>query len=117
MLRLLLLSIVQSFCLAMGQVFLKFAVVKMHKFAFTWEWFKEVLTNYWLALTGVSMGLATVLWLYILRHYPLSEAHPLTCLSFIFALLASAFLLHESVPVTRWIGVGIIMVGVFFVAK
>lgn len=117
MLKLLLLSAAQSFCLAMGQVCLKFAVVKMQKFAFTWEWFKDVLLNYWLALTGVTMGLATVLWFYILRHYPLSEAHPLTCFSFVFALIASGLFLHEPIPMTRWIGVAIIMLGVYFVVK
>ncbi len=117
MLRLLLLSVAQSFCLALGQVFLKLAVGKMQSFSWTWTWFKDLILNYWLALTGVSMGLATLLWFYILRHYPLSEAHPLTCLSFIFGLLASAWFLHEPIPVTRWIGVGIIMVGVFFVVK
>lgn len=117
MLKLLILSAVQSFCLAMGQVCMKFAVVRMQKFSFTWEWFKDLALNYWLALTGVAMGLATILWFYILRHYPLSEAHPLTCLSFVFGLLASAWFLHEPIPVTRWIGVGIIMVGVYFVVK
>jgi len=37
--------------------------------------------------------------------------------SYIFGVMAAQWILHESVPITRWIGVAIIIVGVYFVAK
>lgn len=117
MLRLVILSIIQSLCLASGQVFLKLAMVKMEKFSWTWSYFYSLLTNWWFLLVGITMGSATILWLHILKHYPLSSAYPMTCLSFVFGLLAAWIFLGESIPLTRWLGVGIIIVGVFFVAK
>ncbi len=117
MLKLILLSIIQSLCLASGQVFLKLAMVKMDKFSWTWNYFYSLLTNWWFLLVGITMGSATILWLHILKNYPLSSAYPMTCLSFVFGLLAAWIFLGESIPLTRWLGVGIIIVGVCFVAK
>jgi undecaprenyl phosphate-alpha-L-ara4N flippase subunit ArnE len=32
-------------------------------------------------------------------------------------MLAAIFIFHETVPITRWIGVGLIIIGVLFVVK
>ncbi|MCQ2606291.1 MAG: EamA family transporter [Bacteroidales bacterium] len=117
MLRLIVLSVIQSFCLAAGQVFLKLAMNKMTAFSWTWNYFQNLLTNWWFLATGIAMGSATVLWLHILKQYPLSSAYPMTCMSFVFGMFAAMFLLHESIPFTRWIGVACIIIGVIFVAK
>lgn len=117
MMRLLLLSCIQSFCLAFGQMFLKLALAKMGKFSWSVQFFVDQLTNWWFLLLGLSMGSATLLWLYILKHYPLSVAYPLTCMSYVFGMVAAFLFLHESIPFTRWIGVLFIALGVFFIIK
>lgn len=117
MIRLLLLSLIQSFCLAFGQMFLKLALAKMGKFTWSVQFFLEQLTNWWFLLVGISMGSATLLWLYILKNYPLSVAYPLTCLSYVFGLVAAFLFLHESIPPSRWIGVLCIALGVYFIIK
>ena len=94
MIRLLLLSLIQSFCLAFGQMFLKLALAKMGKFTWSVQFFLEQLTNWWFLLVGISMGSATLLWLYILKNYPLSVAYPLTCLSYVFGLVAAFLFLQ-----------------------
>ena len=53
----------------------------------------------------------------VLRRYDLSLAYPLTAISFIISLFAGALIFHETIPVTRWIGVILVMVGVFFISR
>ena len=63
------------------------------------------------------MVAATMLWFYILKHNDLSLVYPLISISYIFGTLAAVFIFHETVPLSRWIGVILIMVGVAFLAK
>ena len=117
MLRLVVYVTLQSLLLASGQVFLKLAMMRMDKFSFTWQFFKETAQNWPLAVSGISMLIATLLWLYILKHFEFSVAYPLTSISYIFGMLAALFIFHEAIPYVRWIGVLLIMIGVFFVTK
>jgi undecaprenyl phosphate-alpha-L-ara4N flippase subunit ArnE len=117
MLKLIVCSVFQSLFLASSQIFLKLAVDRMDNFSFTWEYFKALIVNWQLALSGISIALATVIWLYILRHFELSVAYPLISISYIFGTLAAVFIFHETVPVTRWLGVGFIMLGVVFLTR
>ncbi|MBO7636355.1 MAG: EamA family transporter [Paludibacteraceae bacterium] len=117
MLKLLLLSVLQSFCLAGGQLCLKQALVKAGTFSWSINFFVAQLTNWWFLFTGITLGSATVLWMYILKHYPLSSAYPLTCLSYVFGMILGMIFLHETIPYTRWIGVLFILIGAFFIIK
>jgi undecaprenyl phosphate-alpha-L-ara4N flippase subunit ArnE len=103
--------------LAAGQVFLKLAMMRMDKFSWTWKYFRALSLNWQLAASGVSMLLASVLWFYIVKRYPLSVAYPLISFSYVFAAFAAIFVFHETIPVTRWIGIALIMVGVAFLSK
>lgn len=117
MLKLLLLSLSQSACLAAGQVFLKIAMKNAPKFSFTWPVIKDYLTNWNLLFSGLSMGVATLLWFYILKHVDFSIAYPLISFSYVFGMLAAVFIFHESVPPTRWIGLALIVSGAFLILK
>jgi len=117
MLKLIIFATIQSFLLAASQVFLKLATLRMDRFSFTWTFFKDLLVNWQLALSGISIAAATVIWMYILKRFELSVAYPLISISYVFGMLASVFIFHEVVPLTRWIGVGLIMIGVVFLVK
>ena len=117
MFRLIIYVTVQSLFLASGQVFLKLAMMRMDKFSFTWKFIREAAQNWPLAASGVSMIMATLLWLYILKHHAFSVAYPLTSISYIIGMVAAIFVFHEAIPYTRWIGVVLIMVGVFLITK
>lgn len=117
MLKLIICSTFQSLFLASAQVFLKLAMDRMDDFSFSWAYFKALLVNWQLALSGISIASATIIWLYILRHFELSVAYPLISISYIFGMLAAIFIFHETVPATRWLGVGFIMLGVIFLTK
>jgi undecaprenyl phosphate-alpha-L-ara4N flippase subunit ArnE len=107
----------QCLFLSGGQVCLKFALNRMDKFSFTWAFFSHLLTNWWFLSTGICMGAATVLWMYLIKQFPFSMVYPMISISYIFGMLASIYIFHETIPVTRWIGVVLIMGGVILIAK
>jgi undecaprenyl phosphate-alpha-L-ara4N flippase subunit ArnE len=117
MLKIALLTVLQCLLLASGQVCFKFAVRKIGKFAFSWTCFVDILTNWWLLASGLSLILATILWGYIVKHFEFSVAYPITAFAYVFGLLAAIFIFHETVPPVRWLGVGFIILGVILIAK
>lgn len=117
MLKFTFLSLAQTFLLASGQVCLKVSMERMDKFSFSWVYFRQLFTNWYLALTGVFFIGATILWMYILKHYPFSIAYPITSFAYVFGMLAALFIFREAIPPTRWIGVALIVAGVFFLLK
>jgi drug/metabolite transporter (DMT)-like permease len=117
MLKLLLLSTIQSFFLMLSQVFLKVTMNLTGPASFSLNYMKKLFTCYQFALSGASIAFASILWMYIIKNYPFSQAYPLISMSYVFGLFAAIFIFNESVPATRWIGVAFIIVGVIFIAK
>ncbi len=111
------LSVVQAVFLCGGQVLLKLALNRMGDFSRTWKFFAAQLTNWWFLGCGISFAAATVLWLYILRHYPFGIAYPLSCLSYLFGLIAALLIFHETVTASQWVGVLLIMAGCALIAR
>ncbi|MCR4995277.1 MAG: EamA family transporter [Bacteroidales bacterium] len=115
--QLLLLAVLQSILLSAGQVFLKFALNEMGTPSWRWSFIAAQVTNWWFLATGVCLIASSVLWMYILKKYPFSMAYPLASMSYVFGMLAAIFIFHEDVPLTRWLGVVLIMGGCYFIAK
>ena len=77
---------------------------------------KAVLTP--VILSGlVVYAFTTFLWLYILSKIPISYAYPIQALAFPIVLIMSYFIFKEVIPITRWIGIIVIFIGVFFVVR
>ena len=117
MLLLIILIIVQSVLLVAAQSLLKISVELFGKFSWSWQYFKTVFTTWQFAASGLCALAAMLVWMYVLKHYPFSVAYPLLSISYIIGLLAAYFFFHEAIPFTRWIGVIIVMIGVFFIVK
>lgn len=66
---------------------------------------------------GGMFSTAGLLWLYILKNYPMHQVYPLTALAYLFGMLASIWVFGESIPIVRWIGVALIMVGCALILK
>ena len=111
------LAILQSLLLAGGQVLLKFALNRMLPFAWTAAFWKSVFVNWQFAACGVCYGAGSLLWFYIIKHFPFSMAYPMVSLSYVFGMIAAMLVFHEEVSVTRWLGVLLIMAGCYFIAK
>ena len=104
-------AIVQSLLLAGGQVFLKFALARMAPFGWTKEFWVGLLLNWQFAACGISFALASLLWMYMVKAFPLSVAYPMVSLSYVFGMLAAIVFFHENVSLTQWLGVLLIMAG------
>lgn len=117
MLVLILLIIAQSILLVAAQSLLKISVQLFGDFSWSWQYFKTVFTTWQFAASGACALTAMLVWMYVLKRYEFSIAYPLLSISYIIGLLAAYFIFHETVPLTRWIGVCIVMVGVYLIAK
>jgi len=117
MFRLLVLAIIQAALLAGGQVLVKVALSRIPAITFSWSFIVSQLTNWWWLACGISFGGATVLWAYILRHYPFSIAYPLSSMAYIFGLIAAWLVFDETISPKVWVGILLIMLGCWLVAK
>lgn len=115
--RVIFLAITQSMLLAAGQVCLKFALQKMHPFGWTRDFWLSLLFNWQFACCGLFFGSASLLWMYIVKHFPLSVAYPMVSITYIFGMLAAILFFHEQVSVWKWLGIGFIMIGCCLIAK
>lgn len=114
---LLLLALFQSVLLAGCQVFLKFAVSEIGSFGWNKAFGMNLLSNWWLLGSGLCFAFSSLLWIFIIKHYPFSMAYPLISLSYVFGLIASMVFFHETIPLTRWLGVFLIIGGCFLIVK
>jgi len=118
MITMILLMLLQTAMLVFGQVFLKLGMAKMTE----WQWsgsylWHEVILNAWLMLGVLLLIAANVFWLWLLNRYPFSQIYPLTSLGFVFGMLSGLFIFHETVGYLQWIGVVMVMLGCYFIAK
>lgn len=112
-----LLLLLQAILLTATQAFLKLGTHRMGNFEWSRKFFKELLVNWPLAASGLCGIAAFVLWVLILKKNDFSQVYPLTAVSYLIALPVGLLFFHETVSASRWIGVIIIMIGIYFVAK
>ena len=111
------LSTLQCILLSAGQAFLKFALQRMLPFGWNREFWASVFLNWQFAASGLSFGAGSLLWMYILKHFQLSQAYPLVSISYVISMFCAIFFFHETVPVSRWIGCTLIVCGCLLIVK
>lgn len=62
-------------------------------------------------------GLNAFLWLIVLSREKLSFAYPMVAFAYVVTILLSKYVLHEEIPLLRWVGLGVIIVGILLIAK
>lgn len=110
-------AVLQSLLLCGGQVFLKFALTKMPPFSWTKAFWTSLLLNWQFAACGICFGLASLLWMYIVKYFPFSMAYPMVSLSYVFGMIAAILFFHEEVSLMKWAGVCFIIIGCMLIAK
>lgn len=115
--RLLVYCFVQSLLLVGGQVMLKLSFMRMPAFSWTRAFWLSLLANWQFALCGLLFGAASLLWMYIIKTFPLSMAYPMSSISYVMAMVAAVVFLHEEVSATHWTGVALIVIGCILIAK
>lgn len=110
-------SLFQCICLSGGQVLLKFALLEMGKFSWSRQFFASLFTNWYFLGCGICYGAGSLLWMYILKNFPFSMAYPMISLSYVIGMFSAILFFHEEVPLTRWIGVFLIVGGCCLIVK
>lgn len=71
-----------------------------------------------LVLLGLAFyALGALAWIAVLARLDLSMAYPFLALNFVLVTLSGRFLLGETVPPLRWLGILVIIAGILLVAK
>lgn len=77
----------------------------------------KLLTNF-TAMAGMFLYfLAGVTWAYLLTKLDVSYVQPILALTYVATPILAIVLLHENVPLLRWVGILVIIAGVFIVAR
>ena len=72
----------------------------------------SLLVNHWLWVALVVYGLATLLWIHVLRTAPLNRAYPLFALAFVVVPIVEHFVWQQPLRWQSWAGGGLITLGV-----
>jgi len=69
-------------------------------------------------IAGAALyAISLVVWIFGLSRVPVSIAYPMLSLGYIVNAVAAHYLFGETVSVTRWLGIGFIVLGVWLVAR
>ena len=105
---------------AVGQMILKIGMTQVGELKFSdgiismfWRTFSNLYVLGGLAFFGVN----AMLWLVVLSREKLSFAYPMVAFAYIVTILLSKFVLHEDIPLLRWSGLAVIIVGILMIAK
>ena len=84
----------------------------------TWlDTFAKMATQGYFVLGAACYAVSIVVWILGLSRVPVSVAYPLLSVGYIINAIAAHYLFGESVTLTRWLGIGFIVVGVWLVAR
>jgi drug/metabolite transporter (DMT)-like permease len=66
---------------------------------------------------GLLYVFATFIWMYIISKMPFSVAYPIQSLSYALGVIMAYFVFKEHVDLHQWLGVVVIILGVYLIAK
>lgn len=105
----------------LAQLALKAGMERIGYFAFSWNNLTavslQVLTNPFILGGLVCYVLSVVVWLLVLSRVDVSVAYPMVSLAYITTAIAAYFFFNEHLSVIRIVGIGVIMAGVYLVAR
>jgi drug/metabolite transporter (DMT)-like permease len=106
---------------ASAQLLLKAGMNRIGTFSFSWENFApvsvQILSNPFI-LGGLFLYVVAVaVWLLVLSRTEVSIAYPLISMAYIVNAIAAYYLFHENLSFARIAGIGVIMVGVYLIAR
>ena len=77
----------------------------------------RIATQGYFVMGGLLYVLSVFVWILGLSRVPVSIAYPLLSVGYIVNAIAAHFLFGEAVTLTRWTGIGFIVIGVWLVAR
>ncbi|MDD5083586.1 MAG: EamA family transporter [Candidatus Moranbacteria bacterium] len=100
-----------------GALFFKVGIKDITTFSPTLSWFYALLTNPYIFLGFLSYVLPMFIWMYMLSKFPVSYVQPILALTYAITPILALLFLKEPVPSLRWIGILVIITGVFLISK
>ncbi len=82
-----------------------------------WKTVGGTASNIYVIIGFILFALGAIWWLVVLSKAEVSYAYPIGSLGYVLLLFASWLFLGESIPLSRWIGVFLICLGMFFIAR
>ena len=84
----------------------------------TWfDTFAKMATQGYFILGAACYVISIFVWIIGLSRVPVSVAYPLLSVGYIVNAIAAHYLFGESVTMSRWAGIGFIVIGVWLVAR
>jgi drug/metabolite transporter (DMT)-like permease len=77
---------------------------------------RRVLSNVWVWAGLLIFVVSAASWVVVLSKTSLSFAYPFVSITYVVILLFDGWVLHEGVPGLRWLGVALIIAGIFVVS-
>lgn len=117
-----LLAIFVSVSLAVvGQLLLKMGMLRVGKFSFNISTlvhqYARILLNPFVIAGLFGFFVSMLIWLYVLSRMELSFVYPFVALNYVLILFGSYFLFKETITPFKIVGVVVIIIGVFLVAR
>jgi undecaprenyl phosphate-alpha-L-ara4N flippase subunit ArnF len=109
---------VSVLCVTASELFLKRGAVEAPKLSahLNWTGVSGLATlNVWVGILFVIASFVS--WLYVLRFLPLTVAFPVSNFAHVLVPLSSWVFLDEMISIQRWCGIGLVLIGIFIVAK
>jgi undecaprenyl phosphate-alpha-L-ara4N flippase subunit ArnE len=101
--------------LSLGQIFFKTAAQQIKVGTF-WQTLVGLALNVQLILALAIYGVATLLWVLLLREVPLSRAYPLTALGMVIVPAIGLFFFRESFSPSLLLGGALMIAGAYIIA-
>ena len=106
---------------AAAQLFLKAGTNTLGVISFSGaDWFGQALrvgTNPHIIGGMFCYAFSLVVWIMALSRVPVSIAYPMLSIGYVVSAVAAYFLFGESLGLSRWMGIGFIIVGVYLVSR
>jgi uncharacterized membrane protein len=64
-----------------------------------------------------SFGLSSIFWLVVLSRIELSLVYPMVSIAYVLVAIASWLFFKENVTLVRWLGILVIVMGVFLISR
>ena len=104
-----------------GQLLLKVGMLRVGKFSFgisnLVHQYTRILLNPFVIAGLFAFFISMLIWLYVLSRMELSFAYPFVALNYVLILFGSYFLFKETITPLKIVGVTVIVIGVYLVAR
>jgi drug/metabolite transporter (DMT)-like permease len=111
------LILINILCLVFGQTAWKYGMQNVHLQGSLIAKFFQFVFSPFILLGFALYIIATVVWMYLLSKLPLSFLYPLQSLAYVFSIVIAILIFKEHVPAIRWVGTGVILLGVYLIVK